>query len=78
MRFKVPERESRSLSSSTLEGAERRSKRRDLEVNKRRGVEERNEMDELKPSGTGQEGGGEGAKSRGGDEGEGELDSSHL
>ena len=79
VRFKVPERESRSLSSSTLEGAERRSRRRDLEVNRRRGVVERCEMEELRPSGTEQEGGGERDKSRGREEEEGgELDSSLL
>ena len=79
MRFKEPERESRSLSSSTLEGAERRSRRRDSEVNRRRGMEEKSEMEELKPRDTGPGNGGDGDRSTGGEDGAGvELESSLL
>ena len=80
VKFKVPERESRSLSSSTLEGTERRSRRRCSEVNRRRGVEEASEMEELKPRGIGQEDGGGADKDRGeaDEEGEEEQGSSLL
>ena len=80
VRFRLPERESRSLSSSTLEGAERRSRRRDSEVNRRRGVEEASEMEELKPKDAELGGGGGAGKDRGGadEEGEGEQGSSLL
>ena len=79
VKFRVPERESRSLSSSTLEGAERRARRRDSVVNRRRGVEEGEEMEELKQKGNGQGGGETGDKDKGGaEEGGGGLESSLL